>query len=355
MSDDIDARTRVALATFGGALTAAGIGIVSPGLQDVVLAGLNKRFHLGLYLEAPPWAGALMIACGAIVLLMTFLGQGRLERALVRLFNGRGSSIGTFLAVRHVGFAPAVRHIQQDELPAGMARRDLRHLDLDLSLELGTTPPQVEAALARQLRMPDRITAILGVNPDADLGYCGIVQAPFQILAGHQLASWLRLQSFEWHRHDQKWVPLASGAGPDIKAATRAEALGIGADVAIAIEVSYAIAAVEIAASVPDLGQLIRIGVPTPALDCVTHEGQVAELARQFRAALDGARRLPPGARVHVFCSAPMSVGFALGRMISRTLHPPVRVYAYDRNAAKPYSRGVEVNGAPGPGQVVRN
>ena len=144
-------------------------------------------------------------------------------------------------------------------------------------------------------------------------------------------------------------------AGADLVVSMRDEALGAGADVAIAVEVSYPIAADEITASVSESGRLIRVGVAAPALDCITHEGQVAEIARQFRAALDGTRTLAPGARVHVFCSAPMSVGFALGRMVSRTLHPPVRVYAYDRNAAKPYPWGLEVNGAPGPGQAVRN
>lgn len=355
MSDDVDKKSRTALVTTGGLLVAAGLGILTPGLKDAFLAGLNKWFRLNLYLDAPPWAGGLLLALGLILLLVAFIGQDRLERGLVRLSNGPGATVGTFLAIKHVGFAPAVRDLRKAELPSGMARRDLRHLEVDVSLELGSAPLQIEAALAKQLRMPDQIGAILGVNPDADLGYCGIVQAPFQLLAGYQLASWLRLQSFEWHRHEQRWVPLANGAGADLKVATRTEALGGGTDLAIAVEVSYPIAAAEIAASVPAAGRLVRLGVAAPSLDCVTHEGQAAELARQFREALDAARTLPAGARVHVFCAASMSVGFALGRMVSRTLHPPVVVYAYDRNAAKPYPWGIEINGAPGAGQVVRN
>ena len=141
----------IALGTFGGVLAAAGVGIVSPGVKDAVLAGLNHQFRLGLYLEAPPWAGGLMILSGIILLLTAFFGQGRIERALIRLFDGRNSTVGTFLAVKHVGFAPVVRDLRRDELPDGMARRDLRHLDIDLSLELAAAPPQIEAALARQL------------------------------------------------------------------------------------------------------------------------------------------------------------------------------------------------------------
>ncbi|MBX9898222.1 MAG: SAVED domain-containing protein [Qipengyuania sp.] len=355
MNDDADTRSRIALGGLGSLLAAAGVGILSPGFKDAVLAGLNRWLDLGLYLEAPPWVGALMVLFGGVLLLLAFTGQGRLERAMIRLFDGRGSTIGTFLAVKHVGFAPVVRDIRREELPPDIARRDLRHLQVDLSLELQATPPGLEAALSKQLRMPDQITAILGVNPDADLGYCGVIHAPFQLLAGYQLASWMRLRSFEWHRHDHRWTALTAGPGPDLGVTTQSEPIGFGPEVAISVEVSYAIAAAEIAASVPAAGQLIRVTVAAPALDCITHEGQVAELARQFRDALDAVRGLPAGARVHVFCSAPMSVGFALGRIVSRTLHPPVRVYAYDRNAPKPYPWGIEVNGAPGAGQVVRN
>jgi hypothetical protein len=236
-----------------------------------------------------------------------------------------------------------------------LARRELQHLTVDLSLELASTPPSLEAALAKQLRMPDQVAALLGVNPTADLGYCGIVQAPFQLLAGHQLASWTRLRGFEWHRHDHRWVPLPPGAGPDLGVNTRSDVVGSGPDFAIAVEVSYAIDAAQILTSTPGVGSIVRVAVSTPALDCVTHEGQIAELARQFRAVLDGTRTLAGGAKVHVFCTAPMSVGFALGRMVSRTLHPRVRVYAYDRNAAKPYPWGIEINAAPGLGQIVRN
>lgn len=355
MTDDGDKKSRVALGGFGSVLAIAGVGIVSPGFKDAVLAALNRRFNLDLYLNAPPWAGGVMIAIGALLLIVAFFGQGRLERALIRVFDGRGSSIGTFLAIKHVGFAPSVRDLRADELPADLARRDLQHLSVDLSLELAATPPSLEAALSKQLRLPDQVAALLGVNPTADLGYCGIVQAPFQLLAGHQLASWTRMRSFEWHRHDHCWVPLPPGAGSDLGVSTRTESVGLGADVAIAVEVSYAIDTAQIAASTPGVGSIVRVAVSAPALDCVTHEGQVAELARQFRAALDGTRTLAGGANVHVFCTAPMSVGFALGRMVSRTLHPPVRVYAYDRNAAKPYPWGVEINAVPGLGQIVRN
>ncbi len=355
MADGEDSKSRRAIGVFGAVTGAAGASILSPGFKDAILSGLNSYFHLHLYLDAPPWAGAALLVVAAVLLLVAFMGQSRIERAFVRVFDGRGSSVGTLLAVKHIGFVPAVRDIQRQELPADLSRRDLRHLLVDLSTDLTTSPPSLEAAGAKQLRIPDQITAILGVNPDADLAYCGIVQAPFQLLAGYQLSSWARLRLFEWHRHEHRWVALQPGPGTDLGVTTQIDSVGPGSDVAIAVEVSYAVAASDIAASFPDVGRIVRVRVAAPVLDCITHEGQVEGIARQFRAALDETCGLALGARVHVCCAAPMSVGIALGRMVSRTLHPPVRAHAYDRAAPKRYAWGIEVNGAPGSGQIVRS
>jgi hypothetical protein len=355
LADDADTWARRTVGGIGVLAAAAGVTIVSPGLKDALLAILNKTFGLGLYLDAPPWMGWLLIAVGFVLLILAYFGQGRVAGGLSRIFDGRDATIGTLVAVKHAGFLPVVRDIRTAELPQDLARRDLRHLNVDLSLELSASPPALETALAKQLRMPDQIAAFLGVNPQSDLAYCGIVQAPFQLLAGHQLASWTRVRSFEWHRHDQRWVPLDAGAGIDLGVSTVSATVGGGEHVAICVEVSYAIAEADILASVPNVGVITRVAVAAPALDCIKHEGQAAEIARQFRAALDGARHLAAGAQVHVFCAAPMSVGFALGRMVSRTLHPPVRSYAYDRSAGKPYPWGLEINSPPGPGRVVRN
>lgn len=354
MPDDVDVWARRALGTFGAVATGAGIGIVSPAVKEAVLSFLNHRYELKLF-DAPPWMGWTLIGIGLVALLLSFIGQARLERMITFIFNGRGSTVGTFLTVKHTGFVPAVRDIKTAELPPVFSRRDLRHLPIDLGPDLALSPPAVEAALARQLRMPDQIVTMLGVDPTTDLGYCGIVQAPFQLLAGHQLMSWTHVRTFEWDRHVNRWTTLTSGPGPDLGVTTTTATLAVGADVAIAVEVSYAIADAEMLMSVPAIGRIVRVKVATPALDTVTHDGQVTAIARAFRDALDATRSISAGARVHVFCSAPMSVGFALGRMVSRTLHPPVRAYAYDRTAAKPYSWGIEINAASGAAMVVRN
>lgn len=125
---------------------------------------------------------------------------------------------------------------------------------------------------------------------------------------------------------------------------------------AIAVEVSFNISTADLVSSVGGLREVVQIGPAQARLDCITHEGQVTVLAGQFRAALDRLNgSLTVGARVHVFVAAPMSIGFALGRMISRTLDPPVIAYTYDRNAQPPYRWGLLINAQTGAQQVVRN
>lgn len=346
MAEDVDVWARRAIGTFGVLSAGAGLGVITPAIKEAMLSFLSKRLGLQLF-DAPPGMGWVLIALGLGALLLAFFGQGRIDDVFGFLFHGRDSTVGTFLVVKHTGFVPPVRNIQQSELPKALNRRALQNLCIEIGGDLGLNPPGLDAALAKQLRMPDQITAILGVNPAAELGYSGIVQAPFQLLAGHQLASWTRVRTFEWDRHLNTWKALTSGHGTDLGVVTSDAVVGVGLHVGVAIEISYAIADAEILASVADIGRIIRVGVAVPTLDSVTHDGQVMRIAQAFRTALDSTRGIAPGARVHVFCSAPMSVGFALGRMVSRTLHPPVRVYAYNLTALKPYPWGIEINAAP--------
>lgn len=354
MANSEDGKARAALTAGGTLLLAAGASDFYPGFQDAILAFLNNKLSLG-FPDPPDWFSALILLLGILLLLLGFFGPSRTAGALGHFFNARQKK-PPVIAIKEIGFAPSVRDISPDELPPHLEGRVVQHLIVDVSQDLSTVPAQLEAALSKQLRVPDQLAAIRSVQPDSPLAFCGIIQAPFQILAGFQLSSWVNAQAFEWDRNDLRWQSLHKGNGPSLRSNTQTEIVGTGDDVAIAIEVSFNISTADIVASVPTLEQIIRIGPALPRLDCVTHEGQVIEIASQFRSVLNNLHsNMKPDARIHVFAAAPMSVGFGLGRVISRTFHPPVIAYTYERNARPPYQWGLLINASAGAPQVVRN
>lgn len=63
-----------------------------------------------------------------------------------------------------------------------------------------------------------------------------------------------------------------------------------------------------------------------------------------FRQALDEIHNeLGSGPAIHVFYAGPVSVGFSLGRRISRTIHNRVFVYNYNAKASPAYAWGIDV------------
>lgn len=344
------------LAASGAALLAVGLAIVSPGLKDAAVAFLNRVLGLGLSLNAPIWLGVVLIILGVVLLLIAFFGRDAVLSGLTDI-SGRGQATqGTLLVIKHTGFKSVVRDLRVDELPKAQQRRDLQHLRLDVSDQLSSSPPKLTQALAAHGTLLQSVEAIRSTNARAELAYCGIVQAPFQLLAGQRLTAWAEVLTFEWDRMSQRWIALSSQDGPDLGVHVREEQIGGGSDVAIAIEVSYPISTADISASTVSCGRIFRLAVAAPALDCVTSEGQVKAISKLFRQTLDSLHNeASPPPLIHVFCAAPMSVGFDLGRLISPTIHPPVACYAYNSQSTPRYKWGVILNTANGKPRIVQN
>jgi len=328
-------------------MAALGLGILVPGLKDVLIAFLDRTFDLHLY-NAPPKVGWLLLGGGIILLAVAFVGVDRVWNWLEHRTGMTGWNKAAVVVLQQTGFDSNQRDLRSDELPPKLAGRAIRTVRADLSPHLRRSPPDVDRALEDQSRIPDRLTGAKTGPGETQLAYCGIVQAPFQILAGYQLAAWPAVLNFDWDRQRQRWWSLDEGDGPDLLIALRSEPVPDGRTLAIAIEVSYSISTAAILQTIQTIGEIVRIGPVAPVLDVLTHNGQVQAIASAFRGALDEAReRYGAGHDVHVFCAAPMSVGFALGRQISRTLDGPVTAYAYDVQSTPHYPWGLVVNARP--------
>ncbi len=312
-------------------LILVGVGLVNPGWKDAALSFLNGIFGLGLSLDAPWWVGAVLIAAGVGV-----YAVGEL----------RGTEdAGRFVAVRHQSFQPLTGPLPKDALPLKMRKRRIDTLDCDQSNFLSGGALDPIGAVRQQQRLAFEIAGIIKTDSSAALGYYGIVHIPLQFLAGCSVSTFPKVALFELQRETSTWRELADGDAPDLDV-TVSRTIDPPAPIAcvVRIAVSYAVGAGEPSEVVGGPYRDYSISIGKPGIDKVTHYSQVDAICRAFRQVLDEIHgELPKNLVVHVFYAGPVSVGFSLGRRISRTIHNPVLVYNYTKSSTPAYAWGVEV------------
>jgi hypothetical protein len=312
-------------------LILVGLGLVNPGWKDAALSYLNKTFGLGLSLDAPWWVGAILIAAGVVIYL-----AGELRRT---------GETRRFVAIRHQSFQPLTGPLLKDALPRKMRKRRINTHDCDQSnfLSGGTFDPI--GAVRQQQRLAFEIVGVLKTDSSAALGYYGIVHIPLQFLAGCSVSTFPEVALFELDRETSTWRELKQGDCPDLKVTVKRERdppSPIACVVRIAV--SYSVGAADPSEVVAGPYREYAISIGKPGIDRVTHYKQVEVLASAFRRVLDEIHdELPRNLIVHVFYAGPVSVGFSLGRRISRTIHNPVIVYNYTASTRPAYAWGVEV------------
>ena len=75
--------------------------------------------------------------------------------------------------------------------------------------------------------------------------------------------------------------------------------------------------------------------------DNLTSEVEVYKLASKFQKVMDDLTQVLV---VHLFIAAPAPVSFALGQSISKTMHPKVIVYSYQKNKLPSYTQAFVLN-----------
>ena len=249
------------------------------------------------------------------------------------------------IAVRHQSFQPLTGPLPKDALPLKMRKRRIDTLDCDQSNFLSGGALDPIGAVRQQQRLAFEIAGIIKTDSSAALGYYGIVHIPLQFLAGCSVSTFPKVALFELQRETSTWRELADGDAPDLDV-TVSRTIDPPAPIAcvVRIAVSYAVGAGEPSEVVGGPYRDYSISIGKPGIDKVTHYSQVDAICRAFRQVLDEIHgELPKNLVVHVFYAGPVSVGFSLGRRISRTIHNPVLVYNYTKSSAPAYAWGVEV------------
>ncbi|MCJ2011056.1 SAVED domain-containing protein [Methylobacterium sp. J-076] len=341
--DDTDNLPGGPYRVVGGALILGGIAVVSPGFRDALLAYLNNTWKLGLSLDAPWWIGLLLIGPGIILFVLGFIR------------DRDGTSKGQFVAIRHQSFQPLAANLPSDTLPARMRRRKVQFYDCDQSSFMNSQPVDPTGAVRLQEKLAQHIAGVRRSDPDAALGYYGIVHIPFQFLAGCSISTFPEVALFELNRNDNRWHELKAGDGATLEPKlTRVSDPANPSAAVMRIEISYPVAPAEVAKIIPGPYREYTLRIETPAIDKVTHYGQVHAICKLFRQALDEIHNeLDSSLPVHVFYSGPVSLGFSLGRQISRTIHNRVFVYNYTSQNNPAYAWGVDVTRDTPPTEMV--
>jgi hypothetical protein len=318
---------------IGSSLILAGLVILSPSLSDAILAFLNKVLDLGLSLDAPWWVGLLIILLGAVFFIFGFIS------------DGSETHKGQFVAVRHQSFQPLAGTLPAEALPSRMKRRRIHTYECDQSSFMASHPVDPRSALRLQEKLASHIVGVRKTDPGAALGYYGIVHIPFQFLAGCSISSYPEVILFEHNRNNGKWSELKLGNGPNLEPrVTRVSDPVLPNAVVIRIGISYPVDPAKVAEIIPTGYREYDLTIKKPGLGKITHYSQVEVLCALFRQILDEVHNELAGeVLVHVFYSGPVSLGFSLGRRISRTIHNRVFVYNFVAQDVPSYSWGIDV------------
>lgn len=342
------------LAGVAGALAAAsgiaGLGLLSPGPKDVIIAAANKYLGLSMDLNTPWWVGAPLLAfCGTMLLVMM-----RALKADRTDHEGK-----PFIAFRHHSLRNSVPPLlTRDAVPAGLGERTLSHVDCDLTAQLADGAPSnndLKAAVEEQQRRVEYLLSSIRTLPDARAAYYGIAHVPLQVLAGRMFGPGLSPQLYELDGDRATWMPLLDGNGANlhVRRVTAAAADPL-ADAAIRVSLSLEVSLDDVRQVLQEPFEDIHIRLAHPARNVVTHVGQVDAICHEFRAALDSLHnRMALGGRVHLFLAVPMSVGFSLGRVLSSSVNPDVTCYNHTAQGSPRYAWGLRVNTDAPSGKVV--
>jgi hypothetical protein len=260
--------------------------------------------------------------------------------------------VGTFIAIRHQSFDPLTSRLFEQSLPDHLRHCKIQHIECDQSsfLTSGVCDP-VGAVRQQHNQFVNNLLAGFRANPEAAIGYYGIVHIPLQFCAGYAVSTWPKVVLFELDRNTNCWYELATGNGQKLGLSVKTISRPANAvAVAIRIAISFDISKNDVDDVVPQPYEDIQIEIEKRRIDALTHYSQVNEVCHAFRQVLDDLHgRVDKSLIVHIFYAGPVSLGFSLGRRISRTIHHQVIVYNYTALTSPHYAWGLKINSVDSP------
>lgn len=311
------------------AMAVAGIGILAPGLQDAIIGAANSLLQLGLDLSVPQWVGWILLVGGiAFGLLIYSSAQGWIRSKHKQSF-----------AVTHTSFPTQSPVLNREVITSGRDVVVTRICDLSAYFSGGL---DVAGALRQQMMMVGDVRS--AQRAGNEICYGGLVHIPLQFQFGSAISTGSAIRFFEKDRSENVWLELENEA-PPLGVSTNWRQPDSPLSALVCVSVSYLVEESAITSMIEGEAVVVHLSLPSPAIDCVTAYSHLDEIASEFRRVMDRLQAiLPATAKVHVMYAGPSSLGVALGRQISHSVHNATWVYNYSRRNDPPYSWAVLVN-----------
>ena len=245
--------------------------------------------------------------------------------------------------------------VRTDEVLAAIPEGEADRVSVDVRPHVRTEDKAVvdpSSAVAEVLGDERPLKAMLSAQEDRSLVLAGRAHIPLAALVGYLVTDRGRVRVLDWHPDvgDESWSwPNGDNtAYPDLDVRTAGE----GPRAAVLFSLSFAVGtlaemspprSVTDAVGQPDV--VVRLthpdllSRPTLRARAVRSARQARAYGQAFRDVLDQLTNSVEG--VDVFYAGPLSVAFELGRSVTGTFHPPVRVWNF---ADRRYGWGVELN-----------
>lgn len=326
------------------------------GMSDEISDDAAVKFAVGFYdAVGAGWSyeDAYQLGCNAIALEGISEEQTPVLKKKDQLAIPNSTiqnSIETFFAVRHHSFELLTGLISVEDLPEQLRHCKIQHMEFDQSSFFTNNICDLSSALKQNDKLINKFLKLFKANSKAIIGYYGIVHIPLQFYVGYAFSTWPKVLLFELDRNTNCWYQLVNSDNPEIGLDVIVSRVENSVAVVIRIAISFDILKSDVDNVVPHPYEDILIQIGKRRIDTITHYSQVNEICQAFRQVLDDLHtRVDKSLVVHIFYAGPVSLGFSLGRRISRTIHHQVIVYNYTAHTQPRYAWGIKINGNNSP------
>ena len=253
-----------------------------------------------------------------------------------------------------------IRHISIGDFPPEAIKRDLpfiqkfwhyselviNHCD---SYNNGVLEDH-NSTLRRLEKVPHQLDGILKASSDTPLAYYGLTHIPLAFYLGYLLSdNKYHIQLYELNNVDRSWNQL-SGMPSVLNLKSNFDKLEentTSGSVVVTIGISFPVHLSEIdELKIPNELTRINIEALEPQRQIICSQVQIEQVCQVFRRGLEQIKNAYPNRdNTHVFYSGPVSLAFALGRVISERIDSEIIIHNYSIKESPKYSWSLSFNG----------